>query len=357
MKSNLDAQSASVKSMTGFPSGEAGYELGVSACYAGFIGDYLIVAGGCNFPEPGHKKYYSGIYAAKVSENDETLHWSQIGSLPEPAAYGGVVASGDSLFFVGGCNAEHGLRSVLSLHLDPANGKPVVKSLPMLPRTVDNMGVCLLDDRLFVVGGNQDGRPSASVLTLELGKDKAWKTETDMIGEPRVQPVCAAYQGELFVWGGFYQNGKASMVATSGLRYNLFSKSWNTLPVPCNRKGDELTLTGGTAILAISPKGEVQIVCAGGVNREIFWDAISDTYSLVDKADYLKKDISWYQFNACLLSYHLDAGKWETPFPENSLLARAGAQVALKGHTLYYIGGELKPGVRYPGIVRVKLPF
>lgn len=55
MKSNLKTQFTNISSMSGFPSGEAGYELGVSACYAGFIGDYLVVAGGCNFPEPGEK--------------------------------------------------------------------------------------------------------------------------------------------------------------------------------------------------------------------------------------------------------------------------------------------------------------
>ena len=44
MKSNLKTQFTNIGSMSGFPSGEAGYELGVSACYAGFIGDYLVVA-------------------------------------------------------------------------------------------------------------------------------------------------------------------------------------------------------------------------------------------------------------------------------------------------------------------------
>ena len=55
MKSNIETQFSNIKLISGFPSGEAGYDLGVSACYAGFIGDYLIVAGGCNFPEPGKK--------------------------------------------------------------------------------------------------------------------------------------------------------------------------------------------------------------------------------------------------------------------------------------------------------------
>lgn len=107
-----------------------------------------------------------------------------------------------------------------------------------------------------------------------------------MIGEPRVQPVCAAYDGKLYVWGGFYQNGKSSIVATSGLRYQLQDKCWNSLPAPRNGEGKELTLTGATAMLAVNPDGEAQIICAGGVDRDIFWDAISGTYSKVAQADY-----------------------------------------------------------------------
>ena len=67
------------------------------------------MAGGCNFPEPGKKKYYSGIYAAKVTGNEETLHREMIGRLPEPAAYGGVVATGDRLVLVVGCYGVHRL--------------------------------------------------------------------------------------------------------------------------------------------------------------------------------------------------------------------------------------------------------
>ena len=278
-----------------------------------------------------------------------------IGNLPEPAAYGGVVTSGDSLVLVGGCNTEHSLKTVLSIHLDKKSGKPILKSLPDLPCTVDNMGVCLMDNRLFVVGGNQDGHPSASVLTCELGKSQEWNRETEMIGEPRVQPVCAAYDGKLYVWGGFYQNGKSSIVATSGLRYLLQGKCWNSLPAPRNGEGKELTLTGATAMLAVSSDGEAQIICAGGVNRDIFWDAISGTYSKVAQADYLKKDISWYQFNGCPLTYKLKTERWEILSHQTPLLARAGAQVAMRKHTLYYIGGELKPGLRSPGIVQLDL--
>ena len=87
---------------------------------------------------------------------------------------------------------------------------------------------------------------------------------------------------------------------------------------------------------------------------EFFMVRIASLKDMVN-AGYLKKDISWYKFNNSLLIYNLKTEQWEIPSPENALLARAGAQVALRGHTLYYIGGELKPGLRSPSIVKVDL--
>ena len=60
-------QDIHVQQMSGFPNQEFGYELGVSACYAGIIGNKLVMAGGCNFAgksaaEGGPKYFYKGIY-------------------------------------------------------------------------------------------------------------------------------------------------------------------------------------------------------------------------------------------------------------------------------------------------------
>ena len=56
-------QDIHVQQMSGFPNQEFGYELGVSACYAGIIGNKLVMAGGCNFAgksaaEGGPKYFY-----------------------------------------------------------------------------------------------------------------------------------------------------------------------------------------------------------------------------------------------------------------------------------------------------------
>ena len=63
-----------------------GYPLpkGVSAPFAGFIGDWLVVAGGCNFPdipasEGGKKVYYPGICTG------HTCSFSPMASPPRPS--------------------------------------------------------------------------------------------------------------------------------------------------------------------------------------------------------------------------------------------------------------------------------
>ena len=350
LPSILTVLSLQVKTIAGFPSTEAGYDLGVSACYAGVIDDHIIMAGGCNFPEPGKKKYYAGIYAAKASS--EKLDWKLIGFLPEPAAYGGVVARGDSLVFIGGNNAEHSLSSVLSLHLDK-EGKAEIHPLPDLPITADNMALAVAsDDALYVIGGNQDGKASGAVWQMQPGE--AWEKIAEIPGDPRVQPVCQAIDGGLYIWGGFYADGLKSTVPTEGCRYDLANKTWSMLPSPCDAQGTPLTLTGATSI-AVNVEGHPEMICLGGVNKEIFWDAISGTYSLVEKENYLKRPVEWYKFSGNLLRFDVKKGCWQEHPAYHQSLARAGAQVVMSGDTFYYIGGELKPSVRTNEIVGFKL--
>ena len=128
-----------VSPVAGFPSAEPGFSFGVSASYAGRIGNWIVMAGGCNFPTPGNKTYYRGIYAARADK--DTLAWRMVGTLPEPAAYGVTVQSGDSLLLIGGCNKEHGLSTVYSVHLDAVGERAQLSRLADLPYSVDNMAV------------------------------------------------------------------------------------------------------------------------------------------------------------------------------------------------------------------------
>lgn len=337
-----------VRSVAGFPAAEPGYSLGVSACYAGQIGDYLVVAGGCNFPEAGKpKKYYAGVYAARMDR--AMLQWRLVGFLPEAAAYGATVASGDSLLFLGGNNTDHALAAVYSVRLDSAGTDVLINRLADLPATADNMAVALVGNDVFVVGGNQNGKPSADVLRYKLGASTVSSADLRIPGAPRVQPVAAAYNDKLYVWGGFYADGEQSKVHTDGYVYDVNAKEWGALAAPCSADGEEMTLSGGIAWA----DGD-HLYATGGVNRTIFLDAISGRYECVKKDDYLKQPIDWYKFSGNLYVFDAVAGQWLTTTFANQALARAGAQAVPTPLGVYYIGGELKPALRTPQIVIIE---
>lgn len=344
-----------VRSVAGFPAAEPGYSLGVSACYAGQIGDYLVVAGGCNFPEAGKpKKYYAGVYAARIDR--ATLQWRLVGFLPEAAAYGATVACGDSLLFIGGNNTEHALAAVYSVRLNSTGTDVLINRLADLPATADNMAVALAGNDVFVVGGNQNGKPSNAVLRYKLGSNSIAQgsntvssVELRIPGAPRVQPVAAAYNNKLYVWGGFYADGEQSKVHTDGYVYDVNAKEWGALAAPRSADGEEMTLSGGIAWADGN-----RLYATGGVNRTIFLDAISGRYECVEKNDYLKQPIDWYKFSGNLYVFDAVAGQWLTTTFANQALARAGAQVVPTTLGVYYIGGELKPALRTPEIVIIE---
>lgn len=341
-----------VRSVAGFPAAEPGYSLGVSACYAGQIGDYLVVAGGCNFPEAGKpKKYYAGVYAARIDR--ATLQWRLVGFLPEAAAYGATVASGDSLLFIGGNNTEHALAAVYSVRLNSAGTDVSINRLADMPATADNMAVALAGNDIFVVGGNQNGKPSNAVLRYKLGANSVNQATNStsavdlrIPGAPRVQPVAAVYNNRLYVWGGFYADGEQSKVHIDGYVYDIRTKEWGVLSAPRSVDGEEMTLSGG-----IAWADGAHLYATGGVNRTIFLDAISGRYECVKKDDYLKQPIDWYKFSGNLYVFDAVAGQWLTTTFANQALARAGAQVVPTTLGVYYIGGELKPALRTPQIV------
>lgn len=344
----LSLSAQHVRSVAGFPAAEPGYSLGVSACYAGQIGDYLVVAGGCNFPEAGKpKKYYAGVYAARMDR--ATLQWRLVGFLPEAAAYGATVACGDSLLFLGGNNTDHALAAVYSVRLNSAGTDVSINRLADLPATADNMAVALVGNDVFVVGGNQNGKPSADVLRYKLGASTVSSADLRIPGAPRVQPVAAAYNDKLYVWGGFYADGEQSKVHTDGYVYDVNAKEWGALSAPRSADGEEMTLSGGIAWA----DGD-HLYATGGVNRTIFLDAISGRYECVKKDDYLKQPIDWYKFSGNLYVFDAVAGQWLTTTFANQALARAGAQAVPTPLGVYYIGGELKPALRTPQIVLVE---
>ncbi|WP_455665782.1 cyclically-permuted mutarotase family protein [Phocaeicola sp.] len=346
-----DAPEISLEKMHGFPTEDAGFLKGVSALYAGVIDGNLLIAGGCNFPDTpvadgGKKVFYQDAYIAPLT-GDTAFNWKKIGTLPQAAAYGVTISTEKGLICVGGTTATHSLSDVFLLSLQKDTLK--TDTLPSLPVTIDNMAGALLGHSLYIAGGNVNGVPSPAVYSLNLADTaKGWQKETDIPGEPRVQPVCVAQAGKLYVWGGFApaSESREASLSVDGYAYSPETKEWNPVATPRDAQGNDVSLGGGVG----TPYGEGLILCAGGVNKEIFLKALQGVYA---GKEYLSHPVEWYQFNNNLMLYHPQTDEWST-LGTYEQGARAGAAVVSWNNFHYIINGELKPGIRTNEITRIK---
>ena len=332
------------------PEAENGYSLGVSACYAATNNGSLLLAGGCNFPdipaaEGGKKRYYKGIY---LTTGNSTLQWKKVGELPEASAYGVSLQYGNNLIIAGGMNEKSPSQAVNMLSCEGEN--IAIKQLPPLPCTIDNAAGAVSGNNIYIAGGNANGKASSRLFTLNINdRQTGWQELVPFPGNGRVQPVCAATDEALYLWGGFTPKDSLTeaKVHTDGYKYTFADKKWSALDTVTDENGAQLTLSGGTAIAY----NDTLILAAGGVNRTIFEDAISGTYSCIPPKEYMKQAAEWYKFNGRLLAFDTKREQWHL-VQKNQLYARAGALLTTDGEYIYYIGGELKPGIRTPEIVK-----
>lgn len=349
------------------PAGEADYGKGVSAPFAGVLDGQLLVAGGCNFPgvpaaQGGKKSFYAGAYALPVSGNERT--WRKVGELPCPTAYGLSLAAPEGLVCLGGQSPEGSLSSACLLSLAKKGRRLRRTPLPDLPCTADNMAGALVGRRVYVVGGNMNGRPSRRMFSLSLDSLSAgWREEPALPGPPRTQAVALplVWKGErcLFLFGGFAggETADAASVSTLSLFFVPSQGRWFIAAAPTDEARRQVALGGGAGYAL---NDTIAVLC-GGVNKDIFLAALrreaqigealkaGDTERHArlceEKQRYMEMPPADYRLNTRLLLYNAAEDRWRV-LDNAPQAARAGAALAGSDGTCYQVGGETKPGIR-----------
>ena len=350
---------------------------GVSAAFVGLLEDKLIVAGGCNFPdtpaaEGGKKVFYRDIL---MLDNGK---WISLGELPEPLAYGVSVTTDEEIFFIGGQN-EKSVKSVFRLRME--DEKLQIEVISSLPVAIDNAAGYILGSKIFIAGGNQDGKPSSDVWSYDLLNSENWQKEFSLpIQGGLVQPALASQNvalykkmkeladaqinvsmsvPQLFVFGGFSpatDNNPAS-VNQDVWNLNELSPEWVKSFNPFPSGETKNSLSGGVAVAF----QDSLILLLGGVNKQVFEDALNRNYHLskskdsdtdtltnrlrAEAAEYLLHPAEWYRFNDELWLYNVNRQEWKSlgKFPQAAL---AGASAIGNDNEIYIVNGEIKPGIR-----------
>ena len=324
---------------------------GVSAPFAGVINDWMIVAGGCNFPDipaakGGKKVYYSEIYAINMKEKSKG--WKLLGQLPQNMAYGATVLIGDDMCLIGGENENGKLNSAYKISLDCETCKVDIETLPSLPECMTNLSGTAIGNDIYITGGitGTDRNSLYRISALSSGK---WEKLTSYPGNKRVQSILLSNgKNELYLIGGFQSPSKKKEAVLSDdiLCYNVDKRSWKRLiDLPLDENGEKRCLVGGSGIVHND-----MLILTGGVNYTIFKNAINGKAP----EGYLEKPVEWYKFNDDVLFFNLKERTWNV-VNEVDGAAKAGGVLLMYEDCLYMICGETKPGIRTNKIITIPL--
>lgn len=383
------------------PQEHSGYAQGVSGHFGFFAAsDWLIIGGGCNFPDTpvaqgGKKRYYAEIYAQhrpEISKSSTIEEWRLLATLPTPLAYPHTTEAFGKLYLYGGETPQGDSDQILTLSYNPKRASlDITTSTKRLPTSraagatihyTDNTRGTTTQGKTkdylaedYLIGGRKAGKLTTSMLRIR--HLRSGDIEIDEMppypGAPLLKVIAWQSHGYIYLLGSIAGSDRMTPSATlslSGYRYNIEAQQWTPLPLPAS--GFDGTTFGGGSVIEI----EGVPLLIGGVHTDVFLPAIQRSQAIrqatslgdetiltrlqADNRAYLEMPVEEFRFNATPWSFSATTGHWISGRASSSL-AVADA-VLLKRwdktrqtYILYLIAGEVKAGIRTPRIVTIPL--
>lgn len=147
--------------------------LGIAGPITGILKDYLIIAGGANFPEAkpwngGAKVYQQQGYLYHIQ--DKKLHFEKHIHVPHVKAYAANISYENKLFILGG-EDHQGPSATAGYYSLNEKQELEYHSLRDLPKPLSNTGGAYLNNYIYVVGGDNSEEVSNKVYRLDISKE------------------------------------------------------------------------------------------------------------------------------------------------------------------------------------------
>lgn len=322
--------------------------LGVAGPFAGVSNDFLVVAGGANFPQPvweTSKQWVDNIYALDLTADPSSASWVEVGQLPRPTGYGAAVSTPLGIICFGGNDAttifDHAF--VLTIDRNDSN-QPVltVSDFPKLPSPNAYSQAVLHGNKIFIATG-QTG------LGLDSTHNQFWSLDFSSVldadepdftslnwevlpvfpGEPRAFAITTiqhdGFDQNIFLVSGRRAEGEETLFLKEHWKYNLRSGEWSRVAdIPeC--------VMAGTGF----PMGQSHYLVTGGDTGELFF-----------KADDLKDDHPGFLKKSWAYNAITDTWSEHGAMPANHVTT---IPVEYKG-SVFIPSGEVRPRVRSPKV-------
>ncbi len=338
---------------------------GLAGPVAGVSGDCLLVAGGANFEgempwRGGAKSYHDEIFLLE-KDSGQGFAWRMADErLPHAMAYPACLSLEKGILCLGGETENGPINDVFLLRVD--RGKIVIRDFPPLPVPLSSPGAALSGEKIYLAGGLDATGATNAFLVLEPGDPgKGWQVLPPLPVPLSHSVVAAQSDGKeecIYLFGG---RNKTSAVHT------FFSDIWKFTPSAATwtregtimKEGRPLPLAAGTGLVA----GSCQVLLFGG-DPGIYFNRIETlNNALAVAGDSLKKELLAEKelllsghpgFHREILAYHTLRKEW-------SVIGEAPAGLPVTtvaffwGELAVIPGGEIRPGVRTPGVTALKM--
>ncbi len=176
----------------------------ISGHFAGVSNGVLIVAGGAHFPVPlfegGEKVWIDSVFVLEPGQRE----WRAGYKLDQPLAYGATITTDEGVICIGGRDENENCRTVFRLQW--ANGQIEQLSFPDLPRACAMLSAAILDETLYVAGGQDSPTATAALKNfwaLDISKSGSkWETLEPWPGPSRILPVATVQDGAFYLISG-----------------------------------------------------------------------------------------------------------------------------------------------------------
>ncbi len=341
-------------------SGQA-VSLGIAGPVTGVYNHLFLVAGGANFPgampwEGGVKKYHDNGYIY-CRDHRKLKVSSTAFTLPQPIAYTASCSTPEGIIYAGGENENGFSDKVWLIHIDPG-GEVHFDPLPSLPVPVSNASAIFVDGTVYIAGGENNTQTFTQLLALDLAnKSTSWKKLADIpkpVSHGVITAAVSSSGTKIYISGGRKKNSNGiSTIYASLFVYDVTANLWQekaTLPY---------ALCAGTGIVL-----DHHILLFGGDRGIVFNQAetliaaINNTSDPVKKQELIleknKLQSTHPGFSREIIAYDIDQDSWtiagQLPYetPVTTTAVKWDKEILIPS-------GEIRAGVRTPGILKLKI--
>lgn len=341
-------------------------QYGVAGAVTGNLGGCILVAGGANFKDDlpwkgGIKQYHDDIYLL-IKSTDGSLIWEIPDSkLPMKLAYSACISLDNRVVSIGGENGSGPVKDCFLVSL--INGIVDVAKLPDLPVAISSGGAASIGSLVFLAGGLDINGASSGFFSLDVNTpDAGWQRLPDVPAAFSHGVVVEQNDDSgpcIYVIGGRSKTGEVSTFLSTTWKYPVKIGKWVNDP-DIRIDGDTIGLSAGTGVA----QGKHNIILFGGDRGTLFNHTERLNSAIVGAANEAEKEILINQrdsfltnhpgFPRDILIYNTIRHKWsfggEIPFeaPVTTTAFHWNGWVVIPS-------GEVRPGVRTPNVLGVKI--